>query len=374
LTRAPACSYTTVPMRTGRRLAVTPAFLGVILAAVLAGLPAEGHHAGPALTAAAVPAHHLASGFRNLDPHWGRASAWVRVRHLVGRLGALVLRGDPPVAPLPLTTPDVDGLRHNGHEATVTWVGHSTLLVQLDGVNILTDPHWGARSGPFGGRVGVRRYTPPGIAFEDLPPIDVVLISHDHYDHLDRATVERLARTHRPRFFVPLGLGAWFADLGIPDVVELDWWEAREVSGLRVTCVPAQHFSGRSPWRQNRTLWAGWTVAGRSKRLFFAGDTGYYDVFKEIGARLGPFDVAAIPIGAYLPPAIMRFNHTTPEEALRLFADVRGRRFVAIHWGTFDLAEEPLDEPPKRLRAEAERQGLADDRVWVLKHGETRRW
>ncbi|MBI2218796.1 MAG: MBL fold metallo-hydrolase [Candidatus Rokubacteria bacterium] len=268
---------------------------------------------------------------------------------------------------------DGRALRRDAGEPTITWIGHSTLLIQLDGVNLLTDPHWSERASPvsFG---GPKRVMPPGLAFEDLPPIHLVLISHDHYDHLDVATVRRLAETHRPRFLVPLGLRAWFADLGIRDVEELDWWDRREIRGLTLTCVPAQHFSGRSLRARNRTLWAGWTVAGRSRRLFFAGDTGYYDVFKEIAARLGPFDVAAIPIGAYVPAAVMRGSHTTPEEALRLFADVQGQRFVAIHWGTFDLADEPLDEPPKRLSAEARRLGLGDDRVWVLKHGETRPW
>jgi len=138
---------------------------------------------------------------------------------------------------------------------------------------------------------------PPGLAFEDLPPIHVVLISHDHYDHLDVGTVRRLAAAHRPRFLVPLGLRAWFAELGITEVEELDWWQHREVRGLRVTAVPAQHFSGRTPWDRNRRLWAGWTVAGRAKRLYFAGDTAYWDGLREIGERLGPFDLAAIPIG-----------------------------------------------------------------------------
>jgi L-ascorbate metabolism protein UlaG (beta-lactamase superfamily) len=216
--------------------------------------------------------------------------------------------------------------------------------------------------------------TPPGLRFEDLPPIHLVLISHDHYDHLDAATVERLAATHRPRFVVPLGLKGWFAGLGITDVEEMDWWQTRVERGLTLTCLPAQHFSGRTLWDRNRRLWSGWAVAGRARRFLFAGDTAYYDVFKEIGARLGPFDMAAVPIGAYQPAALMRPSHTTPEEALQVLEDVRGRALVPIHWGTFDIAAEPLDEPPQRLLAEASRRGLGPDRVWVLKHGETRAW
>jgi L-ascorbate metabolism protein UlaG (beta-lactamase superfamily) len=201
-----------------------------------------------------------------------------------------------------------------------------------------------------------------------------VLISHDHYDHLDLATVTRLAAVHRPRFVVPLGLKAWFTERGITDVEELDWWQSRRERGLTLTCLPAQHFSGRTFWDRNRRLWSGWAVQGRGKRFFFAGDTAYYDVFKEIGTRLGPFDLAAVPIGAYLPATIMKSGHTTPEEAVQVFEDVRARQLIPIHWGTFDLADEPLDEPPRRLEGEARRRGLGSDRVWVLKHGETRRW
>jgi len=268
---------------------------------------------------------------------------------------------------------DLGTLHYNHDDATVTWVGHATLLVQLDGVNVLTDPQWSDRASPVS-FAGPRRVTPPGLRFEDLPPIHVVVISHDHYDHLDKATVTRLAVEHRPRFLVPLGLKAWFADAGVTDVEELDWWDRRVVRGLAFTCVPAQHFSGRTLWDRNRRLWSGWVVAGRSKRLYFAGDTAYFDGFREIGTRLGPFDFAAVPIGAYLPPVIMKASHTSPEEALQALADVRGRRLVPIHWGTFDLAEEPLEEPPQRLLAEARRLRLDLNRVWILKHGETRRW
>ena len=157
--------------------------------------------------------------------------------------------------------------------------------------------------------------------------------------------------------------------------MELDWGESRSERGLTLTCVPVQHWSARSFFELNRRLWSGWVIAGRDRRALFTGDTGYYPpYFREIGARLGPFDLAAIAIGAYEPPAMMRSTHTTPEEALQIFADVHGRRFLAMHWGTFDLAEEPLDEPPKRLAAEAKRLGLAEDRLWIMKHGETRGW
>jgi len=317
------------------------------------------------------PAHHRIGGFANVAPSAHPASPWVRIRFFVSRVVSATFA--PKKASFPIVANDGGPLREGRGEPTLTWVGHSTLLVQLDGVNVLTDPQWSARASPvtFG---GPRRLTPPGLRFEDLPPVHVVVISHDHYDHLDRDTVKRLAAVHRPRFLVPLGLKAWFADLGISEVEELDWWDERSVGGLTFTSVPAQHFSGRSPWDRNRRLWSGWVVAGRERRLYFAGDTAHWSGLKEIGERLGPFDVAALPIGAYLPPVIMKPSHMSPEEALRALADVRAHRLVPIHWGTFDLADEPIGDPPRRLQVEARQLKLGPDRIWLLRHGETRRW
>jgi L-ascorbate metabolism protein UlaG (beta-lactamase superfamily) len=319
-----------------------------------------------------APAHHRQHGFANANPDFARPPFWTRTTFFARRIWASIVR--PRTVTLPRMPNDGAALRANVVEPTVTWVGHATLLIQLDGVNVLTDPHWSERASPVS-FAGPRRLTPPGLRFEDLPPIHVVLISHDHFDHLDEATVRRLAAVHRPRFYVPLGLGPWLAGLGITDVVELDWWDSRTERGLTLTCVPVQHWTSRSFFEQNGRLWSGWAVAGRERRLFFAGDTGYWPpYFQAIGARLGPFDVAAVSIGAYTPAAIMRLTHTTPEESLQIFADVRARRFLAMHWGTFDLADEALTEPPERLRAEASRLGLDGERVWILQHGETRRW
>jgi N-acyl-phosphatidylethanolamine-hydrolysing phospholipase D len=315
--------------------------------------------------------HILKNGFRNTNPAFTPPSTWDRLKFIPSRTWATTFH--PRTANLPRVENDGSALTNNRTAATVTWVGHSTLLIQLNGVNILTDPHWSDRASPVT-FAGPKRLMPPGVPFENLPPIDLVLISHDHYDHLDVETVRRLAQRHHPVFLVPLGLKAWFAEIGITQVEELNWWEGRRVQGLTVTCLPAQHFSGRTLWDRNQRLWSSWAVAGDTKRAFFAGDTGYYEVFKEIGNRLGPFDLAAVPIGAYLPRAIMKMTHLMPEEALQLFADIRGQRFVAIHWGTFDLTEEPIEEPPRRLEAEAKRLGLDLTKVWVLKHGETRGW
>jgi L-ascorbate metabolism protein UlaG (beta-lactamase superfamily) len=340
--------------------------LGFVLAVVVCGGCAD--VGGPVPGA---PPHHRERGFANTSPAYAPARAWIRTRFFLARIWSSTF--SPRTANLPRVPNDGAALRDSRAQALVTWVGHATLLVQLEGVNLLTDPQWSKRASPvrFG---GPRRVTPPGLRFEDLPPIHLVLISHDHYDHLDLATVTRLAAVHRPRFVVPLGLKAWFTERGITDVEELDWWQSRRERGLTLTCLPAQHFSGRTFWDRNRRLWSGWAVQGRGKRFFFAGDTAYYDVFKEIGTRLGPFDLAAVPIGAYLPATIMKSGHTTPEEAVQVFEDVRARQLIPIHWGTFDLADEPLDEPPRRLEGEARRRGLGSDRVWVLKHGETRKW
>ena len=318
------------------------------------------------------PPHKLEHGFRNTNPAFRPPGVWDRVTFIVARTWDMTFH--PRTVQFPRAEPAVTPINTKQSKPTVTWIGHSTLLIQLDGVNLLTDPQWSDRASPVS-FAGPKRVMPPGVPFEQLPSIDLVLISHDHYDHLDVATVQRLASRYHPLFLVPLGLRAWFVESGITQVEELDWWEGRTHKGLALTLVPAQHFSGRTLWDGNQRLWGGWSVVGREKRFFFVGDTGYYDgIFKEIGRRLGPFDLAAIPIGAYLPPIIMGMTHTTPEEALQIFADVQGRHFVPIHWGTFDLTEEPLEEPPARLVAEVQRLGLDANRVWPLMHGETRLW
>jgi N-acyl-phosphatidylethanolamine-hydrolysing phospholipase D len=319
-----------------------------------------------------APAHHRENGFANANPAFDRPPFWTRTTFFLARIWSTTF--NPRKLEAPRVANDGAALRDNRSAATVTWIGHATLLFQLEGVNVLTDPQWSERASPVG-FAGPRRVAPPGLAFEHLPAIHVVLISHDHFDHLDEATVKRLHLVHRPRFYVPLGHKGWFADLGITDVVELDWWESRQERGLTVTCVPVQHWTARSIFEMNRRLWSGWVLDGGGRRALFTGDTGYYaPYFQEIGARLGPFDLAAVSIGAYTPSAMMQFTHTTPEESLQIFDDVRGRRFVAMHWGTFDLADEPLEEPPQRLLAEARRRGLDPDRVWILRHGETRGW
>jgi N-acyl-phosphatidylethanolamine-hydrolysing phospholipase D len=254
---------------------------------------------------------------------------------------------------------------------SLTWVGHATFLVRMDGATFITDPMFSRRASPLT-FVGPRRLVPPGVPLAALPPLDFALLSHDHYDHTDVASVKALA-ARGTRFVVPLGLAAWVREQG-GDAIELDWWDHVDIAGVRVHCVPAQHFSGRSLFGQDRRLWSGWVVAGATRRFYHAGDTGYSADFAAIGERLGPIDVAAVPIGAYEPATMMRFIHVTPEEGLRIGVDLGARRIVGMHFGTFDLADEPLSEPPRRFRAEADRLGLGTDRAWILNIGETRDW
>jgi N-acyl-phosphatidylethanolamine-hydrolysing phospholipase D len=314
------------------------------------------------------PAHHLGRGFRNVDPNYVYPIAR-RVGHVVGRPPAPD-RGDP----LELVDNDGAELRTVQTLPALTWVGHSTFLVQLDGVNVLTDPHWGSRTSPVS-FLGPRRLVPPGLRFQDLPPIHAVVISHDHYDHLDLTTVRRLAREHRPRFFVPLGLRSWFRDAGIDDVVELDWWQSGRMGAVTLTCTPAQHSSGRAVTLhdQNQRLWSSWAIASPTRRFYFAGDTGYFAGFGEIGRRLGPFDVAALPIGGYSDYSHHHPNHVNPEESVRAFQDLGARLLVPMHWGTFELNREAYREPPDRLLREAHRHGL-EESVAILSPGQTIRW
>lgn len=282
----------------------------------------------------------------------------------------------PEVKPLalPLAENNPDDLRANRSDSTLTWVGHSTFLLQHNGINVLTDPHFGERASPVS-FAGPKRMVPPGIALEDLPDIDAVVISHNHYDHLDRYTVEALTKQQAqnpPTWFVPLGQRAWFDALGVQKVIELDWWQSAPFGEWEVTAVPVHHWTSRSPFDRNRVLWAGWVMATPDFRFVHIGDSGYSDDFKAIGDRLGPFDLAAVPIGAYLPRWFMQAAHMDPAEAVQVHRDLRARQSVAMHWGTFMLTDEPVDDPPKRLAAALVEAGVAAEDFVVMQHGETR--
>ncbi len=254
-------------------------------------------------------------------------------------------------------------------KASITWIGHSTLLIRTGELTILTDPIFSERCSPVQ-FVGPKRYVPPAVAISALPAIDVVVISHDHYDHLDENTIKRLG--NQPLYLVPLGIGNILKSWGITHYAELDWWDEFLFNGVRFTCTPAQHFSGRSVFNRNKTLWASWLIKSSEQTIYFGGDSGYFPGFKAIGQYAGNIDVAALPIGAYRPRWFMSPVHLDPREALQAFEDLQARNFVAIHWGTFKLSDEPLSEPPGLLQKTASKQNIPAKKLWILKHGETR--
>lgn len=249
--------------------------------------------------------------------------------------------------------------------ASLTWIGHATYLVRLGGLAILTDPVY---SPGLPGRI--KRLVPPGVPFEQLPKIDAIVVSHNHYDHLDSKTVKRLPRG--TAVFVPLGLAAWFRKRGFSNITELDWWQSGTHAGVTFTCVPVHHWSRRGLLDTNKTLWGGWVLEGAGRRVFFGGDTGYGTRFSEIGKRFNGFDAAILPIGAYAPRWFMKNVHMDPDEAIQAAADLGARRLATMHWGTFVLTQEPLLEPLERIRAAwtAARKPAGD--LWDLAIGESR--
>ena len=263
-------------------------------------------------------------------------------------------REAPDVIPLTLASvpPQLEKLASPG-AAQITWIGHSTFLLQIDGLNILTDPVFSDRASPVS-FAGPMRTTPPAMTVEQLPPIDIVVISHSHYDHLDKPSVKALHAKqpeNPPHYYVPLRLKPLFTKLGIDQVTELDWWDSANIGDTTVHAVPVQHWSSRSPFDRNKTLWAGFLVDSASLRVLFVGDSGYSDDFKTIAERLGTVDVALVPIGAYDPRWIMKSSHMTPEEAAQVVQDVGANRAIGMHWGTFALTNEPMAEPAERASA-----------------------
>jgi L-ascorbate metabolism protein UlaG (beta-lactamase superfamily) len=280
-----------------------------------------------------------------------------------------------PGAPIPLATPKFPA---EPAELAVTWLGHASALLEIDGQRVLLDPVWGHRVSPSP-VFGPTRLHPAPVPLEDLPPVDAVVISHDHYDHLDLPTVRELLRTQTAPFVVPLGIGQHLRKWHVPEdrIVELDWDGTHSVGGLTLTCTEARHFSGRYFYRDT-TLWASWAITGPRHRVFFGGDTGYTPAFAGIGARLGPFDLTLLPIGAYNDA--WHAIHMDPEEAMRAHGDLGGRLLLPIHWATFNLAFHRWAEPVQRLLAAAERVGaqvavpLPGQRIDVLDPPELDDW
>lgn len=322
-----------------------------------------------------TPAHHRpGGGFQN--PWVGAAApafSGVVKWKLVHGTTRPRPRDPDPATFVRVVRPTFASPRAPADRITATWVGHSTLLLQLGGLNILTDPMWGPRASPVS-FAGPRRWVPPGIPFEALPSIDLVVQSHNHYDHLDDGTVRRLARAHvGAQWLVPMGLAEFMRRRGVRRVTELDWGQEVDVGPVRAACTAAQHFSGRGFRDRGATLWCGWALAAAAanRRVFFAGDTGFHPEFAAIGQRHGPFDLALMPIGAYEPRWFMRYVHMNPEEAVEACRALGAPLMIPIHWGTFKLTDEAMDEPPQRARRAWRAAGLPADGYRQMAHGET---
>jgi L-ascorbate metabolism protein UlaG (beta-lactamase superfamily) len=252
-----------------------------------------------------------------------------------------------------------------------TFVGHSTFLLRTANTVILTDPMFATHAGPFG-RLGPRRVRPPALSLDSLPIPDIVLVSHNHYDHLQPSSLRRCAQGAEPHFITPLGLGSFLRRLTLQNVIELDWWEAADLGDERtVTCVPAQHFSARTPFDRNRTLWCGFVLETETGTVYFAGDSGYGPHFKEIGRRCPSIDLALLPIGAYEPRWFMRPVHMNPAEAVQAHVDIGARVSLGMHFGTFQLTDEAIDEPLFALDRALDERDIPDGDFTTLDFGET---
>ncbi|MEF2967532.1 MBL fold metallo-hydrolase [Paenibacillus sp. M1] len=281
---------------------------------------------------------------------------------------------------IPNSPPQLDYLLANREEASVTWIGHSTFFIQYEGLNIVTDPVWAKRMG-FQRRLGS-----PGLPIAKVPDIDVILISHSHYDHMHVSSIRRLYGSGT-QIIAPSGLGRKMLRKGFRRTIELSWWEHAEIGNAKISFVPTQHWTRRTPFDTNTSHWGGYVLepaAGPAARrddeklpqqpvIYFAGDSGYFRGFAEIGNRFD-IDVALLPIGAYEPEWFMTSQHTTPEEALQAFVDVKAKLMVPMHYGTFRLADDTAREALDRLEADRRKRGIAEDAIRVLMHGETLRF
>ncbi|WP_420820630.1 MBL fold metallo-hydrolase [Serratia microhaemolytica] len=257
----------------------------------------------------------------------------------------------------------------SGNQDAIWWLGHASLLLRLAGKYILIDPVLSPRASPVN-FYGPIRKTPPPIKVKQLPPIDLVLISHNHYDHLDRDTIREL--THQQReviFIVPLGLKRWFRGYPAKRVIELDWWQSYQIDAMTIHATTAKHWSMRTPWDRNQSLWCGWVIHHPALRFYFTGDSSYSERLAEVGSRLGPFDFAALPIGAYAPRWFMREQHMDPQQAVRLYQQLNQPKVIPIHWGVFELADEALDEPPQELARALNDAGLLQHQFQPIKIG-----
>lgn len=343
------------------------------MVALLSGCGTTNPHYDP------TKAHHRPDGFNNnyID-NWGadQPSFWRWQRERASN--------PPPAsnsARVPVVSPDIAYLQRNQHDVSVTWIGHSTALWQINGLNILTDPHFSERASPVR-FAGPKREVVLPITLQQLPRIDVVLISHNHYDHLDRPSVMALNAQAGgpPLFVVPLGVDLWMQAEGVTHVRAMDWWQELTLPApggdVALHFVPVQHWSSRSPWDRNATLWGGFVlqaqVAGAPYSMFFSSDTGYSKDFADIGARFGAFDFAQIPVGCYLPRWFMQRQHINEEEAVQIHLDLKSKLSLGVHWGTFRLCDDVIEAPMDGLPLARTKLGVADDAFVLFALGQTR--
>ena len=267
---------------------------------------------------------------------------------------------EPPRRPPPL----------DGAAAVVTFIGHATFLIQTPVANILTDPIYSERAGPLN-LLGPRRVRRPAVRIDDLPPISTVLLSHNHYDHCDLRTLRLLADSFDPLVVTPLGNGALVRSAGIRHVEELDWWHEAATTSLPVTLTPSRHFSARTPFDRNRALWGGFMLSPPGARIYFAGDSAYGTFFRDVRRRLGPIDLALLPIGAYEPRWFMHVVHMNPEEAVQAHLDLDAAESIAMHYGTFQMTTEGIDEPPRALDKARRAKNVAPSRFRTIEFGES---
>jgi N-acyl-phosphatidylethanolamine-hydrolysing phospholipase D len=328
--------------------------------------------ATPKPASAANPPHHTDGGFKNNYPHEEVGAKFLKWQWERLFIDSMREPDKGWSSVIPSVKPELTFLQGNRSQRSVTWLGHASVLLQTGGLNLVTDPMFSERASPVS-FVGPKRLIPAAIGVQDLPPIDVVVISHNHYDHLDLPSVKAIDTRNAGAtlFLVPLGMKAWFLEQGITNVRELDWWQHVEVKGQRIHFVPVQHWSKRTACDRNKSLWGGYVLEDKDWRFFYAGDTGYSQDFKDIGERFGSINLAAIPIGAYAPRWFMKAQHLDPNDAVQVMLDVRAAQAVAVHWGTFVLTDEAPTEPPRALAASLQRRGVDAARFASLAHGQT---
>lgn len=314
------------------------------------------------------PKHHTTQGFQNYPPH--ESSRNTGIMFLFRRIWYSIFPQEMDIDYQLSEDASLKKLEEAKGHNTLTWLGHASFLIRLNGKNILTDPLLTQFAAPVP-LLGPKRFSPPGISIENLPPIDMVVISHDHYDHLSASTLESLQNKEKIEVVVPLKLKGFFLNIGYRHITELDWHESVNIDGINFTALPAIHHSGRGLFDLNKTLWASWLIQVNQEKIYFSGDTAYSPtVFKDIGAKYGPIDWGLVSIGTYRPIESVGKNHLIPDQAVRVGVDLKAENLVGMHWGTFNLSDEPPDEPPQ-LFIESGNSNELSPKLWVMKIGET---